>query len=63
MFFTLAIHNTCVLALVGKLLERFPLGTLSYWIAPPLTLTVCIVLYYLLRRLVPRLMRMLCGGR
>lgn len=62
-FFTLALHNACVLVFVGKLLERLPLGDLSYWIAPPLTLAVCIVLYYLLHRFMPRLMRVLCGGR
>lgn len=62
-FFTLALHNTCVLALVGGLLGRLPLGGLSYWLAPPLTFAVCAILYHLLRRLFPRLMAVLCGGR
>lgn len=65
-FFVLALHNIIVLANVGKVLDCILTGDLhyiSYWIAPFITLSVCILLYFLLKKIMPQTMSFLCGGR
>ncbi|MEE1091824.1 MAG: acyltransferase [Prevotella sp.] len=65
-FFVLAIHNIIVLAQTGKFLTRIlPEDSIwiVYWIAPFVTLAICVVAYYLMKRITPCLMKILCGGR
>lgn len=65
-FFVLAVHNIFILANVGKLLNRVFTGISSwiiYWIAPFVTLTICIILHRTLKKIAPNLMNILCGGR
>ena len=65
-FFVLALHNIIVLANVGKLLDKLFVGDfhyICYWIAPPITLFVCILLYYGTKKVSPQTIRVLCGGR
>lgn len=63
-FFILAIHNIFVLANVGKMLEKLHIApTLAYWIAPFITLIACVILYYCIKAVAPKAMKVLCGGR
>ena len=65
-FFVLALHNIIVLANVGKVLDKVLSGhscDISYWIAPFITLVICMGLYYLLKQMLPRTAKVLCGGR
>lgn len=63
-FFVLAIHNIFVLANVGKMLLKFHFSpTLVYWIAPFITLIMCVFLYYGIKVVAPKAMQILCGGR
>lgn len=67
-FFVYAIHQTFVLAymgkMVGKLLPDSYVGdVLVYLTVPFITTAVCIVIYYLLKLVSPRFLRVLCGGR
>ena len=65
-FFILALHNIIVLANVGKGLTRIlpgPVATLSYWIAPIVTLFVCVIIYYGIKKVSPKAISVLCGGR
>lgn len=67
-FFVYAIHQTFVLAYMGKMVGRllpdsYVGDVLVYLTVPFITTAVCIVIYYLLKLVSPRLLRVLCGGR
>lgn len=65
-FFVLALHNIIVLANVGKGLMLIMSGSfigLSYWIAPFISLFICIMLYYIIKKVFPQVLDVLCGGR
>lgn len=62
-FFTLALHNIFVLANVGKILSLFLPNNFSYWLAPFITLFICVLLYYIIKRLCPKIIVILSGGR
>lgn len=67
-FFVYAIHQTFVLAymgrMVGRLLPDSYVGdVLHYLIVPFIATAICMVIYYLLELVTPRLLKVLCGGR
>lgn len=67
-FFIYAAHEIYILGWTKGLLLRVFGDTLAgHWIcylaAPVLTLTICLALYYLLKRIVPKLLAFACGGR
>lgn len=65
-FFVLALHNIIVLANVGKGLMRIipqSVIVLAYWIAPFITLLSCIIIYYGIKKISPKTLYVLCGGR
>lgn len=67
-FFVYAIHQTFVLAYVGKMVglllpDSYVGDVLVYLTVPFITTAVCIVIYYLLKSVSPRFLRVLCGGR
>ena len=67
-FFVYAIHQTFVLVYMGKMVGRllpdsYVGDVLVYFTVPFITTAVCIVIYYLLKLVSPRFLRVLCGGR
>ena len=62
-FFIYAIHNTFVLANTSKVLLRFVDMKICYWVSPLITMFLCIVVYYILKKLFPRFTVFICGGR
>lgn len=65
-FFVLALHNIIVLSQVGKLLNGiFPdrYEWVVYWIAPFVTLSVCVFTYHIMKFLMPQFIKVVCGGR
>lgn len=62
-FFILALHNTCMLAIVGKTLKGIMLEEVGYFVAPILTASICLSLYFILKALFPRVMKVICGNR
>jgi len=65
-FFVSALHNIIVLANAGKGLMKVmpePVTGLSYWIAPFITLFICIIIYYGIKKVSPQVVSVLCGGR
>jgi len=68
-FFVYLLHNIIIISIVTRLV-RFIFGesspvlmTISYIIVPVLTTTICIAVYYLLNRFVPKLCSALTGSR
>lgn len=64
-FFIFAVHNTFVLAVVGKVVTK---GTgLSCWggyfVTPFITLAICIIMYKVLNKICPYVIKVLCGNR
>lgn len=65
-FFVLALHNIIVLANIWKVLDLILVGSfhvIIYWIAPLITLAICILLYFIFKKMMPQTMSFLCGGR
>lgn len=63
-FFVYALHNTCILAWCGGLVNRLPLPhNIVIVIVPFVTFAVCYALYYLLKKALPQVLAVLCGGR
>ncbi len=63
-FFIYAIHASIIMVSIGKLLKLyFPSKEIVYVSTPLATTFVCIMLYYVLKKLSPDLTRFLCGGR
>lgn len=62
-FFIYAIHNTFVLANTSKILLRFVDEKACYWISPLITMMLCMVVYFLLKKILPRFTAFICGGR
>ena len=63
-FFIYALHNTCVLALCGGLMNRLPLPhSLVIVILPFVTFGVCYGIYLMARKICPQALAVLCGGR
>lgn len=63
-FFIYALHNTCVLAFVGKAVHQLPIPhAFAILIVPLLTFSVCFSLYYVAKRVCPKVLAVLCGGR
>lgn len=67
-FFIYAAHEIYLLGWTkGLFLRIFGDGLAGHWIcyfsAPILTLLICLVLFYLLKKLAPKLLAFLCGGR
>ena len=67
-FFIYAAHEIYILGWTkGLCLRLFGdslSGTwISYWLVPVIVLAVCLVLYYILNRLMPRALAFACGGR
>ena len=67
-FFVYAIHQTFVLAYVGKMVglllpDSYVGDVLVYLTVPFITTAVCYLIYYLLKSVSPRFLRVLCGGR
>lgn len=63
-FFIYALHNTCVLAWCAGMINRLPLP--HYFvivILPFVTFAICYALYYLLKKALPQVLAVLCGGR
>ena len=63
-FFIYALHNTCVLAWCAGMINRWSLP--HYFvivILPFVTFAVCYALYYLLKKALPQVLAVLCGGR
>ena len=67
-FFIYAAHEIYILGwtkgLCLRLFGNSLAGTwISYWLVPIIVLIVCLGLYYLLNRLIPRALAFACGGR
>ena len=68
-FFVYALHTILITQISASLLHHlFPWETpaaliIRYLIAPFLTCTICLFLYYILKRLTPQILRILIGGR
>ena len=63
-FFIYALHNTCVLAFVGKAVRLFPVPhIIAILVTPFLTFGVCFLLYCAAKRVCPKVLAILCGGR
>lgn len=67
-FFIYAAHEIYILGWTKGLCLRIfgdsLTGTwISYWLIPIIVLTVCLGLYYLLNRIMPRALAFVCGGR
>lgn len=67
-FFIYAAHEIYILGwtkgLCLRLFGNSLAGTwISYWLVPLIVLTVCLGLYYLLDRIMPRTLSFVCGGR
>lgn len=64
-FFTLALHNTCVLAIVGTFVNKMEvMPTWGMYLSIPFfTLVICMSLYFLLKRVCPLFINLLCGHR
>lgn len=70
-FFIYALHNTCILAVTGKMIVRATpfIGegivgnTFYYFVTPFATVAVCVAIYYVLKKTCPPLLRVLQGGR
>lgn len=63
-FFIYALHNTCVLAWCAGMINRLSLP--HYFvigILPFVTFVVCYAIYYLLKKALPQVLAVLCGGR
>lgn len=63
-FFIYALHNTSVLAWCAGMINRLSLP--HYFvivILPFVTFVVCYALYYLLKKALPQVLAVLCGGR
>ena len=67
-FFIYAVHEIYILGWVkGFLFRVFGDNLTGHWIcyflAPILTLVICLALYYTLKRVMPRTLAIACGGR
>lgn len=63
-FFVYALHNTCILAWCGGMINRFSLPRyIVIIIVPFVTFAVCYALYFLLKKALPQVLAVLCGGR
>ena len=63
-FFIFALHNTCVLAWCGGLMNRLPLPHgLEIMIVPFMTFMACFAIYCVFKKVCPRILAVLCGGR
>lgn len=63
-FFIYALHNTCILAWCGGMMNRSLLPhNIVIIIVPFVTFTVCYAFYFLLKKALPQVLAVLCGGR
>lgn len=63
-FFVYALHNTCVLAFCGGVMNRLPLShAIVIVIVPFVTFLVCYGIYWGVKRICPQVLALLCGGR
>lgn len=63
-FFVYALHNTCVLAWCTGMINKLALPhNIVIIIVPFVTFAVCYALYYLLKKALPQVLAVLCGGR
>jgi len=63
-FFVYALHNTCVLAFCGGLINRLPLPhAVVIVIVPFVTFGTCYGIYWMVRKVCPQALGLLCGGR
>ena len=63
-FFIYALHNTCVLAWCGGMMNRSLLPRyIVIIIVPFVTFAVCYALYFFLKKALPQVLVVLCGGR
>ena len=63
-FFVYALHNTSVLAFCGELMNKFALPrSFVIVIVPFVTFGMCYAFYWLVRKICPQALVLLCGGR
>ena len=63
-FFIYALHNTCILAWCGSLAHHLALPhSLEIVIVPFAAFAVCYAIYSLIKKVCPRILAVLCGGR
>lgn len=63
-FFVYALHNTCILAWCGGLTHRLALPHgLEIVIVPFMTFVACYGVYWMVRKICPQALALLCGGR
>ncbi len=63
-FFVYALHNTCVLAWCGGMMNRLPLPhSFVIVIVPFITFGACYGIYWIVRKICPQALALLCGGR
>lgn len=62
-FFILAVHNTFVLSVVGRIIYRGIGLSWGYFVAPFMTLIICIIMYKALNKICPCALKILCGNR
>lgn len=62
-FFIYAIHNTFVLANTSKILLKIMDEKACFWISPIVTMIICTIIYFCMRRLFPKTTHFICGGR
>lgn len=67
-FFIYAVHQTFVLAQVGKIVDKvlpdaYWADVIAYLTVPFLATAVCMAMYHVMRYVCPRILAVLCGGR
>lgn len=62
-FFIYAIHNTFVLANTSKMLLKIMDERVCFWISPIVTMMICTVMYFCMKKVLPKTTQFICGGR
>lgn len=62
-FFIYAIHNTFVLANTSKFLLKIIDEKVCFWISPIVTMIICTIMYFCIKKILPKTTQFICGGR